>query len=70
MRLIDADKLIALSEFYETFIDRKSVETARTIEAIPVEWIDKHIEELSAQGHFLEASYFAEIMSLWRDKNE
>ena len=48
MRLIDAEKLIALSEFYETFIDRKSVETAPNIEAIPIEFIEEYIEYLHA----------------------
>jgi len=45
MRLIDADRLINLSERYETFIDRKSVETAPTVEAIPLEFLEYMLKE-------------------------
>lgn len=38
MRLIDADRLVELSKKYQTFIDKTSVETAPTVEAIPVSW--------------------------------
>ena len=45
MRLIDADELITLSEFYGTFIDRKSIETAPTVKAIPIDMLEDLLEE-------------------------
>lgn len=80
MRLVDADDLIRFEESVWDFdvinnITSKAVckqiltdiRNQPTIEAIPVEWLEKNMGELIAQGHTVEASYFAEIISLWRD---
>lgn len=73
-RLIDADALPIWS-YPQVWEEGQginkcciAVENAPTIEAIPVEWIEKHIWELLEQGDDFLAGYFAEIISLWRDE--
>lgn len=75
MRLIDADaihinieggRMNGKVEFAKAI--EEAIKEVPTIEAIPVVWITKHIGELIAQDHPLEASHFAEILSLWREE--
>jgi len=79
MRLIDADEIeyesVAKEDrkggFYATdIVEKEDIDKMPTIEAIPIVWIEKNMGELIAQGHNLQASYFAEIISLWREEHE
>lgn len=58
-RLIDANKL---------WLKTGEVDAAPTVDAIPIEWVKKHIEELEAELHSLYSRFSSQGDS--REKDE
>lgn len=44
------------------------IEDAETVEAIPVDWIEKYIEEMDEIGFCPEAMHVSSMMSRWKEE--
>lgn len=72
-RLIDADELKKKKkhshEFAENIVSVAEIDWQPTVEAIPIEWIEKYVE--SCHGMFKKDMRWIEIMvSWWKEEQE
>lgn len=84
MRLIDADELKDDGANYEwaqvmdhgfaykehRFVNRKQIDDAPTIEAIPVWWIDSYCTDCSIDLRNNDAKAIIKLVKDWREENE
>ena len=67
MKLIDADELKKKKkhskEFAENIVSVAEIDWQPTVEAIPIEWIEKYVE--SCPGMFKKDMRWIEIMVVW-----
>ena len=83
MRLIDADEALNLIDG-ETKVETNSnvkafndalevaiqiIDTQKTVEAIPIEWIEKKALEFLMNRNFRWATDFQEVVDLWKVEN-
>lgn len=88
MRLIDADELKDDGANYEwaqvmdhgfaykehRFVNRKQIDDAPTIEAIPIEWIEKYMDKVDVEDYgmvyLLPRGPFKKMLKDWEKENE
>lgn len=80
MRLIDADKLIKIcrkgwklfgreDEKLKHWVDEDDIRNQPTIKAIPIEWIEKKVQEFLMNRNFRLATDFQEVIDMWKVEN-
>lgn len=76
MALIDKDALIDkiddISRGYTSVygVTDETIYDAKEIEAIPVEWIEKYIEEMEKIDFIPEAMHVSTMMSRWKEEQK
>lgn len=80
MRLIDADKLLQetwkvktkdmfhMTEIVDV-VSAIDIKEAPTVKAIPIEWIEKKVQEFLMNRNFRWATDFQEVIDMWKTEN-
>lgn len=71
-RYIDADKLTRMFIGNLTFVPQEFIDSAKTVDAIPIKWIEQYIEnEIKRYGCKIpETNAIKDMIDDWRKENE
>lgn len=72
MRLIDADSIPWFVEGVGDIpvVTKEEIDNMPTVDAIPIEWIQKKIQIIEETGDFYSSAVLVEMIEGWRTKND